>query len=172
MMQSLGRNYVRYINLTYQRTGTLWEGRFKSSIVDSEIYLLTVYRYIELNLVRANMVRLPGEYAWSSYRHNAMGIHIALINEHENYLKLGDTESSRLVNYRSLFDSEITKNSVDEIRKYSNKEWIIGSEKFKRQIESAKGRKVNDVNWGGDRKSKQFKSSALRLPQKNGRFNF
>jgi len=71
MMQSLGRRYVRYVNHTYKRTGTLWEGRYKSSLVQSENYLLTCSRYIELNPVRANMVETPAEYRWSSYGHNA-----------------------------------------------------------------------------------------------------
>jgi len=73
MMQSLGRRYVGYVNATYQRTGTLWEGRYKSTLVDSEDYLLTVSRYIELNPVRADMVDHPAEYPWSSYRGNSMG---------------------------------------------------------------------------------------------------
>ena len=70
MMQDLGRKYVRYINHTYRRTGSLWEGRFKASLVDSEAYLLTCMRYIEMNPVRANMVQHPAEYAWSSYASN------------------------------------------------------------------------------------------------------
>ena len=73
MMQSLGRKYVQYINLTYRRSGTLWEGRYKSTLVDSDSYFLTVSRYIELNPVRAKMVTSPSEYVWSSYRANAMG---------------------------------------------------------------------------------------------------
>ena len=72
-MQDLGRKYVKYINATYRRTGTLWEGRYKASLVDSEAYLLTCMRYIELNPVRANMARHPGDYSWSSYAHNAQG---------------------------------------------------------------------------------------------------
>jgi putative transposase len=79
MMQGLGRYYVRYINSTYQRTGTLWEGRFKASMVSSERYLLTVSRYIEVNPIRAGLVKHPGEYPWSSYRHNVLGKEIKLI---------------------------------------------------------------------------------------------
>jgi putative transposase len=73
MMQSLGRCYVGYVNSRYQRTGTLWEGRYKSTLVDSDAYLLTVSCYIELNPVRAIMVDHPSEYPWSSYRGDAMG---------------------------------------------------------------------------------------------------
>jgi len=74
MMQTLGRYYVRYFNNTYRRTGTLWEGRFKSCVIDAEEYLLTCYRYIELNPVRAGMVESPSDYAWSSYGANGLGI--------------------------------------------------------------------------------------------------
>ena len=71
MMQWLGSGYTAAVNATYHRTGSLWEGRFKSSLVDSGRYLMACYRYIELNPVRARMVVQPGDYAWSSYRHNA-----------------------------------------------------------------------------------------------------
>jgi putative transposase len=67
-LQSVGRRYVQYFNYTYQRTGTLWEGRYKATLIDSESYLLTCYRYIELNPVRADMVPHPRDYLWSSYR--------------------------------------------------------------------------------------------------------
>ena len=73
VMQSIGRRYVQYINKEYQRCGTLWESRHKASLVDAERYLLTCCRYIELNPVAANMVKHPGGYTWSSYRHNAFG---------------------------------------------------------------------------------------------------
>jgi putative transposase len=84
MMQALGRRYVQYFNFTYQRSGTLWEGRYKSSIVDTEKYLLVCYRYIELNPVRANIVNDPVEYKWSSYRHNALGVNSIICTPHKN----------------------------------------------------------------------------------------
>jgi putative transposase len=85
LMQSLGRYYVRYINKKYERTGTLWEGLYKSTLIDSEQYLLTVSQYIELNPVRTNMVKQPAEYTWSSFRNNALGVAIALVTPHEVY---------------------------------------------------------------------------------------
>jgi putative transposase len=85
MMQSIGRRYVQYINRSYRRTGSLWEGRFKSSLVQAEEYLLTCMRYIELNPVRANMVNDPAQYRWSSYRHNGLG----QIDERVTPLKCG-----------------------------------------------------------------------------------
>lgn len=85
LMQDLGRKYVRYINQRYRRSGTLWEGRYKSSLIDSEAYLLACMRYIELNPVRAHMVEHPGEYRWSSYACNAHGRNDRLIVPHPTY---------------------------------------------------------------------------------------
>ena len=87
-MQSIGRRYVQYINREYRRCGTLWESRHKASLVDAERYLLTCYRYIELNPVRAGMVEHPGDYRWSSYRHNAYGEKNALITQHPLYERI------------------------------------------------------------------------------------
>ena len=89
MMQSLGRRYVQYFNSTYRRSGTLWEGRYKSSLVQTEQYLLACYRYIELNPVRAGMVNDPAEYSWSSYRCNALGLDASMCSPHGEYLALG-----------------------------------------------------------------------------------
>lgn len=89
LMQSLGRYYVHHFNQSYKRTGTLWEGRFKSTLFDSDNYYLTVSRYIELNPVRAGMVAHPAEYTWSSYQHNGAGKVIELIIEHDLYTRLG-----------------------------------------------------------------------------------
>ena len=104
VLQSLGRRYVQYFNNTYQRTGTLWEGRYKATIIDSESYLLTCYRYIELNPVRANMVTHPGEYRWSSYACNALGQDDLLVKPHSLYQALGSSEHQRQFAYRGLFE--------------------------------------------------------------------
>jgi len=89
MMQYVGRYFVRYINRTYRRSGTLWEGRFRASLVDTESYFLRCCRYIECNPVRANIVKVPGEYPWSSYRCHAFGVADALVTTHEEYVRLG-----------------------------------------------------------------------------------
>lgn len=156
MMQSLGRKYVRYINITYQRSGTLWEGRYKSTIVDSELYFLTVSRYIELNPVRAGMVASPGEYPWSSFRANGMGKSIQLLTPHRCYLALGGTEAQRLLRYRDLFKDAIAADLLATIRECTNKSWALGSEKFKRQIADHANRRVESFGWGGDRKSSNY----------------
>jgi putative transposase len=155
MMQSLGRKYVRQFNFLYGRTGTLWEGRFKLSIVDTERYLLTVYRYIELNPVRANMVNHASEYPWSSYLYNSVGRKISLITPHREYLSLGTTDNARQLAYRKLFKGQMTDKDIKDIRHSINTGWVLGSERFKKKIEHKLGRKR--IGHGGDRKSDFFR---------------
>lgn len=165
LMQSLGRYYVRYFNQVYKRTGTLWEGRYKSTLVDSENYFLLVSRYIELNPVRANMVDHPAEYPWSSYQHNSLGKPIELITEHDSYLGLGSSNEKRQANYRSLFDTEIPTKSLEEIQHATNKAWVLGNDKFKQQVEELSGRRATPAPRGGDRKSVKFKQQQkITLP--------
>ena len=95
-MQAVGRRYVRCVNEVMGRTGTLWEGRYKACLVEDDEYLLTCYRYIELNPVRACMVRRPGDHEWSSYHHNALGIADPLVQPHPTYLSLGLDQARRL----------------------------------------------------------------------------
>lgn len=157
LFQSLGRYYVRYFNQTYSRSGTLWEGRFKSTLVDSENYLLTVSRYIELNPVRAKMVSHPGDYPWSSYHKNANGKSIKLITPHHCYQSLGRSDTERQVAYQALFEERISNNTLKDIRLSVNKAWVLGGKNFKQQIESQTGRPAFHLKHGGDRKSKSFK---------------
>jgi putative transposase len=136
MMQSLGRRYVRYVNARYQRTGTLWEGRFRSSLIESDQYLLTCYRYIELNPVRSNIVARPGEYRWSSFNCNAGGKIDDLVNPHETYLSLGKTEAARLLAYRRLFRDAIDNHDIKTIRDHVNQGKVLGSEAFRNRVEA------------------------------------
>jgi putative transposase len=107
MMQSVGRRYVRYFNFQYRRSGTLWEGRYKSCLVQGEDYLLEVYRYIELNPVRAGMVDDPADYLWSSYPINALGRESELCTPHREYLRLGRGKAGRQQRYRGLFKAHV-----------------------------------------------------------------
>jgi len=157
LMQSLGRFYVRYVNDTYNRSGTLWEGRFKSTLVDSDNYFLIVSRYIELNPVRANMVEYPSEYPWSSFRKNALGLPIQLITPHYCYLSLGSDNDDRQLAYRALFDNHIPDYTIKEIRDSVNKSWVLGDSRFIQQVEKQTGRRAAPLPNGGDRKSAQFK---------------
>ena len=143
MMQALGRRYVRYFNFEYQRSGTLWEGRFKSCLVQEERYLLEVYRYIELNPVRAEMVTEPGEYRWSSYQVNAWGKVSNLCTPHPEYLALSVVPLARHKNYRALFVHHVDDTELlEEIRKNTNKGLAVGNDRFKEEIEMLTGRRV------------------------------
>jgi putative transposase len=136
LMQDIGREYVRRINGLYRRSGTLWEGRFKSSLVDSERYGLICYRYIELNPVRAKMVGHPGDYRWSSFAANALGQTDPLLTPHPMWLALGKTNRRRCNAYRELFMNDMLQSKLEAIR-YSNRKGLpLGSEAFKAQVEA------------------------------------
>ena len=152
MMQSIGRMYVRYYNYTYQRSGTLWEGRFNSGLIQSEKYLLELYRYIELNPVRADMVDEPGEYSWSSYGCNALGVETELQAPHELYRALGKTKNERLENYRQLFKAHVGVELLKEIRNSVNKGLALGNERFVMQIEALTKKRVTPRKAGRPKK--------------------
>ncbi len=153
MMQSLGRMYVRYFNYSYHRSGTLWEGRFKSSLVQSERYLLELYRYIELNPVRAGMVEEPGEYSWSSYQCNGLGKESELQTPHQEYLALGKTGEERQSNYQGLFKAHVGTEMLEKIRKGINKGLALGDERFSTQIEQLTNQRVTAGRKGRPRKA-------------------
>ena len=137
MMQYVGRYFVRYINRVYRRSGTLWEGRFRASLVDTEIYFLRCCRYIECNPVRAGMVLAPENYVWSSYPCHAFGAPDKLVATHEQYERLGRTPEDRQQAYRELFRGELDADDLAEIRNTVNSGWPLGSNRFKDEIESA-----------------------------------
>jgi putative transposase len=148
VMQSIGRRYVQYVNQTYRRCGTLWEGRHKASLVDAEQYLLVCYRYIELNPVAANMVAQPDDYRWSSYGRNAWGQQDDLVSPHEIYAALGGSPPVTQRRYRELFSSRLSSKTVHEIRTAASFSMPLGNERFKQQIESALGRPVGQASRG------------------------
>ena len=148
MMQSLGRHYVRYFNFSYKRTGTLWEGRFKSCLVQEETYLIQLYRYIELNPVRAGMVEQPSDYVWSSYPINALGKVSELCTPHAVYLALGKDANERQASYRELFKHHVDGKLLEDIRLAVNKGMALGSERFKTEIESLSGRRMTAKKMG------------------------
>jgi putative transposase len=160
LMQSVGRRYVQYVNTVYQRTGTLWEGRYKASPVESERYLLTCYRYIELNPVRAGMVEGPADYAWSSYRHNAFGEANAVITRHERYRALGGTDTARQRRYRELFRHHMDNTLLHEIRETTNQCRVLGNDRFREQIEAALQIKATPRRRGRPKKEKKDDAQA------------
>jgi putative transposase len=139
-MQSLGRRYVTYFNNTYHRTGTLWEGRYKAGMVDNQPYLLTCYRYIELNPVRAAMAGSPEEYRWTSYHANALGIGDPLIHPPDEYLGLGIESAERQAAYRMLFKTALSDDQLRDIRAHLQQQRALGTNRFHATIEAELGR--------------------------------
>ena len=139
LMQAIGRRYVQYLNRSYRRTGGLWEGRYKSSVIQAEIYLLTCMRYIELNPVRAQMVKDPGQYRWSSYRHNALGQSDSRVTAHPQFLALDRDDALRQASYRAPFRSELDDAALDDIRLALAQGQPLGQGRFSEAICAAAG---------------------------------
>ena len=142
MMRRLGQRYVQYINRTYKRSGTLWEGRYKSCITSEEAYVLACYRYIELNPVAAGMVTHPADYPWSSYRANAQGEENKIVTTASMYESLGSDRLVCVRAYRELFRHHLDPGIVDEIRTATQGNYALGSDRFKQQVEAALGRRA------------------------------
>ena len=153
LMKRLGQRYVQYVNRTYRRSGTLWEGRFRSCLTQEEAYVLACYRYIELNPVRAGMVTHPGEYRWSSHQTNAHAKESSFIAAHETYIRLGSSRDERALRYRELFRSELDPGMVDQIRTATNGNYALGSDRFADEIETMLGRRATPGKSGRPRKA-------------------
>ncbi len=139
LMQYLGRLYVRYFNYTYARSGSLFEDRFKSSLIQDDLYLLTCLQYIELNPVRAGIVTDPGDYRCSSYAAHGLGNKVAMLTPHPLYLSLGDCEMTRNKKYQELINRSLGTEVIAKIRHCTNKGQILGTEKFRQQFETLTG---------------------------------
>ena len=134
LMQSLGRRYVQYANRFYRRTGSLWEGRYKSSVVQAESYLLACQRYIELTPVRAGMVADPAQYRWSSYRANGLGLADARLTPHALYRQLGADDAARQTAYRGMFRPQLDDEAAEDIRKALQLGMPVGNVRFAEAI--------------------------------------
>mgnify|MGYP006280874335 FL=1 len=152
LMQRLGRRYVRAFNEIHGRTGTLWEGRFRSCIAEDEAYVLACHRYIELNPVRAGIVRDPMDFRWSSHAFNARGAASPLLTPHPQFLSLGTDPRSRRAAYRALFDEVLEADLVDAIRAATNSDHALGSERFRAGVAAALGRRVTRGKPGRPRR--------------------
>jgi len=148
LMKWLGQRYVQYVNKTYRRSGTLWDGRFRSSLVLESRYVLACYRYIELNPVRPDMVKHPGEYPWSSYAANGMGKPVPWLTPHGEYLALGSDDEKRQAAYRSLFASELDPQVLRAIRVSAHAGYSIGGSRFRAEIEAALKRRATPRGRG------------------------
>ena len=147
-MQFIGRMYVGYINRKYRRTGTLWEGRHKSSLIQADRYLLTCYRYIEMNPVAAGMVAAPTDYPWSSHLANAWEEKDGFLSHHPTYLDLGASPSDRQRTYRTMFTDILPDYDVEEIKKCLEFNYPLGNDRFREEIEFVIGRSVGYAKRG------------------------
>lgn len=148
MMQTVGRRYVGRFNHRHRRTGTLWEGRYKAALVDSDAYLFACMRYIELNPVRAGMVASPAAFDWSSHGANALGADDRLVTPHPTYLALAVTPSARQACYRDAFECTLDEDELRKIRDAARFEWAVGTAAFCAAIEASTGRRTTRLRMG------------------------
>ncbi len=152
MMQYVGRRYVPYINRTYQRSGTLWEGRYKGSLVQDDFYFLACMQYIELNPVRAKIAKTAATYPWSSYSANAGGRKSLFITPHSVYLALGEDDVSRGNAYKKLFKQGLHADTLVDIRSAWQTGTPLGDDRFKQKIEKKLKLKVGYARRGRPKK--------------------
>lgn len=163
LMRDLGQRYVQYFNRRYERTGTLWEGRFRSCLTESARYVLACYRYIELNPVRAGMVGHPGAYLWSSHAVNAGGRSDPLISPHPELIALGGGSLAPHAAYRRLVEETLHPTLLEAIRSATNGGYPLVSESFKSRVIAPTGRK-NDRGRPG----RPARSAASSAEEKSG----
>lgn len=148
MMQWIGRYYVPYFNNKYGRSGTLWQGRYKTSLVDADKYFMSCSRYIEFNPVRAGFSSDAASYPWSSYAHHAGLQPDSLITDHAQYWALGNTPFQREAAYIALAEQALTPTEIEVINKAVLKGWPLGSEKFKTELQNRVKRQVLPAKRG------------------------
>lgn len=151
-MQALGRRYVQHYNLKYSRSGTLWEGRYRATVIDSEEYFLMCSRYIEQNPVRAGIACSPSEYRWSSYRCNALGRFDPLISPGDVYLRLGRSPTERQKAYREFLRESTSAEALAVIRSATSGGWALGGESFGAMVQRLAGRRPFPIKRGRPRK--------------------
>lgn len=154
LLRVVAARQTRYVNKLENRSGTLWEGRFKASLIDSDAYLLACCRYIDLNPVRAAMVERPEQYEWSSYRQRIGLANPTWIDAYDQYARLGQAGSERERAYRSFVAAGTPENQLKTIRGALQRNQLTGSERFRQQIEQRIGRRVSNHSRGRPRKIK------------------
>jgi len=154
-LQSLGRNYVQHFNDNYDSQGTLWEGRYRATVIDPSEYLLRCCRYIENSPVLEGLVKNPKAYPWSSYSHNALGKIDEGITEHRVYKQLGKTEKERSQAYKDLFKTPLTEEQLSTISDATHKGWALGNAKFIKNIEQLTNRRASPLPKGRPKKVKE-----------------
>ena len=160
LMKFLGQRYVQHVNRTHRRSGSLWEGRFRSSVVQSQHFLLACHRHIELNPVRAGIVDHPGRYSWSSYAANATGMDGGLLTPHAEYVALGSDEERRRIAYRRLFPGQLETKLLREIRVSAHGGYALGNRRFRKRIEDASHRSATPRGPGRPRTKRRARAPA------------
>ncbi|WP_462322681.1 transposase [Halochromatium sp.] len=167
VMKQVAQRYVQRLNRRYGRTGGLFEGRFRSSVIDADGYLLACMRYIELNPVRAAMVTAPGDYPWSSYRANALGEADPVVKPHALYAGLADAADARRAAYRRLFEDVLSEELLTQVRDCTNGGFVLGPPQMEQQVAAMLGRPVSKGTPGRPRKQREEteagKQGALEL---------
>jgi putative transposase len=157
-IQNIGRQYVWYFNARYARTGTLWEGRYRATLVQTDRYLLACQRYIDLNPVRAGMVAHPAEYPWSSHRHYATAVDDELVTPHATVIALAETPERRSMAYQGLFTTELDEEVLHRIRYASRNGWALGDDDFCRRLERQGNRRTRPLPCGFPKGRKRTRS--------------
>ena len=148
MMQAIGRSYVRYFNQAHDRTGTLWEGRYKSTVIQTERYLLACMVYIDLNPVRAGMCELAADYAWSSHGHYIGARQDKLVAPHVLYWQLGNTPFSREAAYTELVQSGLRTEQQLALTQSTLHGWALGEPAFVQRLQKSTGRRLQKAQVG------------------------
>jgi putative transposase len=168
MMQWIGRYYVPYFNRKHRRVGTLWQGRYKATVIDSERYFMTCCRYIELNPVRAHLAQSPSEYRWSSFSHHAGITPDPYLTDHPLYWALGNTPFDRQAAYKGLMEQALTSQEAVELKEATYKGWALGSDQFKAALEKQTRRRVRPARRGRPRKQ-AASENVIKTSSKKGK---
>ena len=164
LMKAVSQGYARWFNRRYRRSGTLWEGRFRSAAIDSERYLFACSRYIELNPVRALMTERPEDYEWSSFRGNACGLDDPLLTPHPRYGALGTTRLERQNAYSALFAEPLDDAVIAALRRGSHTRTVLVPSSFAAALEEQQQRRLPPIPQGGDRRSPDFRARRMSPP--------
>ncbi|WP_295393132.1 transposase [uncultured Thiodictyon sp.] len=162
MMQYVGRYYVQYFNEGNDRTGTLWEGRYRATLLDPADWLIPVSQYVENNPVRAGLVSDPADYPWSSFAANANGAEDPMVTPHAAYERLGRSPKTRQAAYAKGFKTPLDEPRLTRIRDATNKAWVLGDPAFCNLVEERLNRRATPRARGGDRRSAAYREAAGR----------
>ncbi|MGN8064461.1 transposase [Ralstonia wenshanensis] len=147
-LQAVGRRYTRYFNAAADRSGTLWEGRFRSTVLDPAEWVLPMLLYVESNAVRAGLVSTPEDDRWSTYRHHVGIQSIPWVSDHYCYWRLGNTPFERQSRYRTLWHEGLGSDQLAQIRQHVHSGWPLGNEAFLATLARAGGRRVAPLPKG------------------------